>query len=404
MINIEPADGIHSIPEDDNAVAILHALFPSLNDSTLEQLDGMEDDMAWELAACLEDHPRIHAAGYPINYLALLLWQENGRKILDEIENSDGKIKTEHLCQALGVTRMTHSMKRFIRMFKPLLCKQTHIKLARSVMQHWDIFNSIYCMTKHRILDTWQVHEIHECVDLYPALANAKWFHLGHIGIENSQWLSFPEEIQTTYNFYRDNLAEKGKPLPADASNLDRFLTHYIRSSKQFDRLFRQAQEQLTERGENWLEDNYPDDYLFDNLPPIEKSERFRMLRTAGQLREMAKKLRNCAAGYLHEAATGSVIFFAYEYLPENNLHPFPQDPEHPVDGLLALRRDRLDHWLQTGAAPDWEVIQQKLVVEFKGFRNAELGQHAWDDLESLFLFQIAPLATLGNGTDQPPK
>lgn len=390
MVNSEIEGGTRSIPEEDNAIIILQAAFPSLNDPILDQLDGMEDDIAWELAAFLEDHPRIHAAGYPINYLALLLWQENGKEILNDIENTDGKITTAHLCEALGVTHLTYSMKQFIRLFKPLLCKQTHIKLVRSVLQQWHIYKPVFCRSKNGVLDTWEVYEICECLDLYPTLAKAKWFHLGHNGIENAKWLSFPEEIQTTYNFYGDTLAEKGKPIPSDANSLDRFLTRYIRSSKQFGKLFRQAQEQLTERGENWLEENYPDDYQFENLPPIvTDGSRFRMLRTAGQLREMAKKLRNCAAGYLHEAATGKAIFFAYEYSPENNLHPLPQHPDHPVDGLLALRRDRLDEWQQTGTAPDWSVIQQKLVVEFKGFRNAELGQHAWDDLESFMNFHV---------------
>jgi hypothetical protein len=203
-------------------------------------------------------------------------------------------------------------------------------------------------------------------------------------------YLDWERWIPIAYDFYRDNIKVHGKPLPEESSTLDRFLTRYISSSRQLHKLIRKADEHLTVRGEHWLEETYPDDYHFDHLPAIADSSRFRMLRTAGQLREMASKLRNCAAGYLHEATTGSVIFFAYEYSPDNNQHPLPHDPDHPVDGLLALRRDLLDHWLQTHTAPDWAVIQQKLIVEFKGFRNTELGQHAWDDLESFFLFQIA--------------
>ena len=77
----------------------------------------------------------------------------------------------------------------------------------------------------------------------------------------------------------------------------------------------------------------------------------------------------------------GTLLFFAYEYAPEQSpYYCSPDDPDHAISGLLALRRQELNDWKET------DMNWSQLVEEFTGYRNEELGEHAWRDLES-FLY-----------------
>ena len=401
LVDIEPVGGMTYTTSDHDCISLLPTLFPALDEATWLQCHGMEDDMAWELAACLESHPRIHAGHYPIQYVALLLWQDDGGAMLDAIEQDGGHITTEHLCRVLGVTKLTRSMKQFIRMVKPDFCKQTYSNLIRFVLQQWEHYRPVFQGCCGITLDTVDLNYICDSLNLYPALATTSWFRVTFFH-EFGTYYTWPEWIQRAYDFYLDDRKTRGKAVPASASSIETFLTQYIRSHNQLDNLITHAEEEFTQYGDQWLAETYPDEFQFEVPPFIADSELFRKLRTAGELREMAKKLRNCAAGCLHEAARGTLVFFAYEYTPDARLGgPMQDDPDHAVTGLLALRRQPLDHWLQTQTPPDWSLIRQKLVLEFKGHRNAELGAHAWRDLESFLYWQVNNAAILNAASMQ---
>lgn len=360
-------------------IELLPTLFPSINESILSMINALSIDIAIELATTLEIHPLIRAGNYPIQYIAILLWQDNGEAILDTIENQSGHITTTHLCDALGIPNLTGSMKQFIRMVKPchFMSSKAYLSLIQTVLQQWQRYKAVFCNSREISMLSVEVNAICKLLDAYPVLFEAKWFCVKQLRLTRA--LPSEELIQRVYNFYVDERKARNKPVPASASSIQLFLTRYIRSFTQLWDLYDQAENEFTENADDWLIDTYPDDYTFRQLPDFEDNQSFSLIRTAGQLRATAKKLHNCAAGYLHEAAMGTLLFFAYEYAPGQSLYCHrPDDPDHPVSGLLALRREELRQWHKK----DMEWSQ--LVEEFAGYRNRELGEHAWNDLYGL--------------------
>ena len=74
--------------------------FPSLCENLQSTFSCIGIGIAIELTACLESHPRIHARHYPIHYIALLLWQDDGEAMLDAIAQ-----ETFPWCQVQDVAR-----------------------------------------------------------------------------------------------------------------------------------------------------------------------------------------------------------------------------------------------------------------------------------------------------------
>lgn len=375
--NAAPIGGINGLDSNSEYVSLLPTLFPTLDDVTLTALGRMMDDMAWEIADCLSRFSTIRARHYPLQYIALLLWSDEGPATLDNINRRDGNITTEHLCAALGVPTLTHAMKKLILAIQLDVCKVTFVQSIHRVLQGWETWGHVFAGIKELTLDSFELGAIIDACEQYPALLKARWFRV--VALHHSDCLSYDwvDWLQRAHGYVIERNANS-------LMTIDEFLCCYIRNCKQLKKLIRIAEIEFTEHSDEWLLETYGDNHTFHNLPAEVDTQNFRRLRTAGELRTVAKSLNNCAAGYLHEAVSGYTVFFAYKYDPNDYpWGPLHDDLLHEETGLLALRGPILKQWFTTGDSPDWQTMRRQLIMEFRGERNTEMSNAAWLHLEN---------------------
>lgn len=374
--NAAPVGGINWLDRNAEYVSLLPTIFPLLDDVTLNALGRMMDDMAWEIADCLSRFSNIQARHYPLQYIALMLWSDDGPATLDIIERLGGNITTEHLCTALGIPKLTNAMKQLILATQFDICKVTFLQSLRRVLQGWETYGHIFSGIKNLTIDTFELGAIVDACEQYPALLKARWFRV--VALKHNDCLSYDwaDWLQRAHGYV---LERHANPL----MTVDEFICSYIRNCKQLKKLIRIAEIEFTEHSDEWLQETYEDNHALHSLPAEVECQNFRRLQTAGELRTVAKSLNNCAAGYLHEAVSGYTVFFAYKYDPNDYpWGPLFDDLPHEETGLLALRAPLLKQWFTCGEAPDWQTMRQRLIMEFKGERNTEMSNAAWRHLE----------------------
>jgi len=328
----------------------LSRAYPQLAPHTLRELTELSDFEDHLFAAeWLIRHPRIATIGYTLSYIALLVWHPDQEFIGKLLREHGNNITTEVLSQTIGVSHLTRSQKRCLRLIAPHTAPHQYCELAATMMKRWE--QILPKMKAMKVQSDFYMVEYFNLIDNFPFLLACHWFRPDTVDTYSSGLC-----MAMVY------LALKGLPEAVMAD----VLKNRMRKREFIDTLIDKADRYFSR--DKTVIPFLDDEQTLAPHPVIPLMDRITGITRVGELRKLANKLDLCAGSidYLKAAIEGRGYYYHYRFP-----HKVGNEIALSEEGLLELRGERLRKLLTE--KPQITVCDLKkyhVIGQFKGKGN----------------------------------